>query len=64
MALVLNLAIYLANSFGRRVTLELAATAKEAKKAIRMVNAPIVDLKVDAALVGYGRKAYDWRSDR
>lgn len=63
-AIKYNLAIDIAPEFGATITPEVALRAVEYKAAIQSLNAPLLDLRCDPAVVSPdGGMAYDWRTD-
>jgi hypothetical protein len=58
-----NLAIDLAGEYGLPVPPQVAALAIESKSLVKAINTPLLDLRVDNALVFEHGGMYDWRSD-
>lgn len=65
-ALRYALAIRLAPAYGAAamVTPDLKELAKDAKRRIKIMNAPMIDLKCDPMLVSHDKAIYDWRTDQ
>lgn len=61
-ALIFGLAVNIGDMFGRPAPPSVIAKALTAKARVKTINAPLIDLHVDAALVAKGRH-YNWRSD-
>jgi hypothetical protein len=59
-ALRFSLAVDLAPEFGRQAPPEVMAQAAMSKAIVKSINAPLVDLRVDSALVGSGRGIFNW----
>lgn len=63
-AIRFNLALDLAPEYGRPIPADVAVQALSSKGRIKAINAPLVDLAVDAALLGPpGNRVYNWLSD-
>lgn len=63
-ALTSNLAIELAPGFGvQNISESLATKATDSKAVIEIMNAPLVDLRCDPALVYSEKSLYNWISD-
>jgi hypothetical protein len=58
-----NLAVELCGEYGRPVDPTVGRIAIESLAKVRAFNAPLVELRCDAALIGSGDANYDWRSD-
>lgn len=58
-----NLAIDLAPEYGQQVQPAVAAQAISSKAVVKGINAPLVDLRCDPALVVPGRSLYNWITD-
>lgn len=60
-ALRYNLAVDLAPEFGvQQVPPLVVATAAMTKAEVKSINAPMIDLRVDSALVGSGKGIFNW----
>lgn len=65
-ALRYNLAVDLAPEFGRQVPPEVAVQAIATKAALKSINAPLVETRVDEAVsgsLGGAKRVYNWLTD-
>lgn len=62
-AIVFNLAIDLAPEFGSPVSMEVAQRAIQYKSIIEAMNAPLIELRCDPALVNPEGQIYNWLTD-
>lgn len=62
-ALRYNLAVDLSPEFQVQIPQIVMQTAAESREALASINAPLVDLKCDPALVGTSRNLYNWITD-
>jgi len=58
-----NLAFRIASEFGGFMPPQVPQMAAETKANIKSLNIPIIDLRVDDALVATGRRQYNWITD-
>jgi hypothetical protein len=62
-ALKWNLAYRMAAEFGGFMPPQVPEMAAEAKARIKSLNIPVIDLRVDDALVATGKRQYNWITD-
>ena len=62
-AIKYNLAYRLSDEFGGFMPQTLPQKAMEAKARIKALNTPSLDLRCDEALIGTGRRNYNWITD-
>jgi len=62
-ALKWNLAFRLAGEYGGFMPPQVQQMAVESRARIKSINTPLIDLRCDDALVGVGKKVYNWLTD-
>lgn len=62
-ALKWNLAFRLSGEYGGFIPPQVQQMAVESRARIKSINTPLIDLRCDDALVGVGKKVYNWLTD-